>query len=344
MYLLGIDGGQTSTKACLYDQETAAYQFSSGPPVEHMLTLSGQIKSKHGIQQTLYALLREATLSKRVEMAFVSISGVHKEHEEMIKSWISECIEVDHFMVEGDVKANLAGASAGANDGVLIIAGGGSIGYYFNGMQEFVAGGYGHILDDEGSAYWIGLQALKAGIRDSERRGPATLLRERALKHFNETSFWGVKKGIHADLILRSDIAGLAPLVEQTASEGDEAARGILEQAGEELGEIAISVLEQAKARCSKGGELKKIYPTGGVFQSKWVMGSLKDTLNAYDPTLIIELPKYSPVIGTIVLAAQSLNKSIQFNEVCVFSNGGDNCEYRSRRNLISNTRYNKPD
>lgn len=323
MYLLGIDGGQTSTKSILYDPETGEFRQASGPPIDHMLTLNGQIKSRQGIQQSLHALLSGGVLARDVEMAFVSISGVHKEHEALIQGWISECLHVRRFAIEGDVKANLAGASAGANDGVLIIGGGGSIGYYFDGKREFVAGGYGHVLGDEGSAYWIGLQALKAGIRDSEGRGPATALRERILRHFGETSFWGIKKRIHADKLHRNDIADLSRMVEGVATEGDEVARQLLKQAGKELGELAVSVLKQA-SQDGNPALLRKVYPTGGVFQSaEWVLPSMKETLESFSPDVAVCRPSYPPIIGTLILAAQALNKTVNWDDFPLTESGG---------------------
>ncbi|MFD0714260.1 N-acetylglucosamine kinase [Paenibacillus sp. GCM10027626] len=310
MLLLGIDGGQTSTKACLYDHENNTCLFACGPSIDHMLTFNGQVKTKQAIQQSLQSLLVQARLIRKVDMAFVSISGVHKEHEELIKSWIAECIQVDAFMIEGDVKANLAGASNGNNDGVLIIAGGGSIGYYFDERQEFVAGGYGHILGDEGSAYWIGLQAIKAGIRDSEARGPLTVLRKQTLDYFGEESFWGIKKRIHADKIQRSDIAQLSLLVEQTAAKGDEAAQSILQQAGEELGGLAISVLQQARA-CDPALKLDNVYMTGGVFHSERVVNSMQAAIHRYDAAVRISRPQFPPVVGAVILAAQALQVSM---------------------------------
>ena len=306
MLLLGIDGGQTSTKSCLYDHENGTCLFACGPSIDHMLTFNGQVKTKQAIQQSLQALLVQAKLIRKVDMAFVSISGVHKEHEELLKSWIAECVQVDAFMIEGDVKANLSGASNGKNDGVLIIAGGGSIGYYFDERQEFVAGGYGHILGDEGSAYWIGLQAIKAGIRDSEARGPKTALRKQVLDYFGEESFWGIKKRIHADKIERSDIAKLSLMVEQAAIEGDQAAQAILRQAGEDLGELAVSVLQQARAH-DRTLKLDNVYTTGGVFHSDRVVDSLMETVRNYDPAIRITKPQYPPVVGAVILAAQAL-------------------------------------
>ncbi|REK64046.1 MAG: hypothetical protein C6P35_13465 [Cohnella sp.] len=325
MYLLGIDGGQTSTKSCLYDRENGTCLIASGPPIDHMLTLDGQIRSKQGIQQSVRTLLgRTANPPQTVDMAFVSISGVHREHEDMIKNWIQECIRVERVAVEGDVKANLAGASGGRNDGVVIIGGGGSIGYYCDGENEYVAGGYGHILGDEGSAYWIGLQAIKAGIRYGNGLGPKTVLYGRILDHFGEASYWGVKKQVHAGNIHRGDIAGLAVLVETAANEGDAVAQSVLRQAGSELGQLAVSVLTQM-AGSPRASRVRKVYPTGGVFQSAlWVRRSLEETLRAYDPAVEICDPQYPPIIGALILAAQALATEIHLPAMDRALQGGE--------------------
>jgi len=324
MILLGIDGGQTSTKSIYYDDEQRICAIAGGPPIDHMLTPNGQMKSKLGIQQSLQALIDQVGAQRTIDMAFVSISGVHKEHEDMIVGWVREVLRVAHVLVEGDVKANLAGASAGRGDGVLIIAGGGSIGYGFDGGREYVSGGYGHILGDEGSAYWIGLQSLKAGIRHMEGRGPQTVLHERILHHFRETDYWGIKKRIHADRIERKDIARLAEIAEQAAGEGDGVAQSILREAGEELAQLAISVLKQMR-RDSPASAIRTVYPTGGVFGSRhWVLGTLKETLRKYDSAVDVQQPQYAPIVGTLFLGAQAIGRSIDPTLLASLKQGGN--------------------
>jgi N-acetylglucosamine kinase-like BadF-type ATPase len=317
LYLLGIDGGQTSTKACLYNHEAGTYDFASGSSIDHMLTPDGQMKSKQGIQQAIQGLLQNVTTNiESVNMAFISISGVHKEHEELIKSWVLECIKVNNFMIEGDVKANLAGASGGLNDGVLVISGGGSIAYYLNDQKEYVAGGYGHILGDEGSAYWIGIRAIQAAIRSMEKRSVPTILVEKILHYFQETSFWGIKKLIHGEVIQRSDIAKLSLLVEVAANAGDITCQTILKNAGTELGDLAISILHEIQSDHFIS-TVHKVYPTGGVFQSEnWALKSMKDRIANYDSSIQICTPIYPPIIGAILLASQALNIDIKLDEL----------------------------
>ncbi|MEH7380306.1 BadF/BadG/BcrA/BcrD ATPase family protein [Bacillus sp. JJ1533] len=330
MFILGIDAGQTSTKSCLYNHEDGTFQFAKGPSIDHMLTDKGQFKSKQGIQQSIKELLSQMTTRiDLIKIAFVSISGIHKEHESLVSSWILECINVENIIIEGDVKANLAGASSGKNDGILVIAGGGSIAYCFNDTKEYVAGGYGHILGDEGSAYWIGLKAIKAAIKHIEYRGIPTKLTDEILHIFREDSYWGIKKKIHGHFIDRSDISNLSLLVERLANEGDIASQNILKAAGSELGELIISIIKQLEDD-GLYGEVLKIYPTGGVFNSQaWVLTSLKEKVEEYRNSAQICLPKYPPIIGTIILAGEVLNMDIKFDAI---NSKGEDIKYESKR------------
>src|SRR5262249_20279577 len=70
--------------------------------------------------------------------------------------------------------------------GVALVAGTGSIalGRDKHGTSAR-AGGWGHILGDEGSGYEIGRQALQAAMRAADGRGEATLLLERIMRHWS---------------------------------------------------------------------------------------------------------------------------------------------------------------
>ena len=76
-------------------------------------------------------------------------------------------------------------AGVGDEPGVVIVAGTGSIAYGRNARGEAArAGGWGYVLGDEGSGYWIGRLALRAVVRQADGRGAATALTPRMLAHF----------------------------------------------------------------------------------------------------------------------------------------------------------------
>ena len=53
------------------------------------------------------------------------------------------------------------------------------------------SGGWGYVLGDEGSGYWIGRAALRAVLREADHRGPATVLTPMLLEHFGVTAAAG---------------------------------------------------------------------------------------------------------------------------------------------------------
>lgn len=316
MIFLGIDGGQTSTKVCLYNAETEQSYMEKGPPIDHLINAVGVEKARKGIQDSLKAILLKVDGTVKIKAAMVSISGLLREHEQLVQGWINDYCPVEEFLIEGDAIANLAGASAGNNDGVLIIAGGGSLGYYLDeDGNEFVSGGWGHILGDEGSAYRIGLNALKQAILDADGRGEPTILTQLLLEHFQVNSYWDIKKKLHSEAISRKEIADISVIVNATADNGDALSRILLRNAGRSLGELAISVLEKVE----KHGKYRpdKIYPTGGVFLSKhWVKQAFEETLIQSYPHLHIVEPLFPPVIGAVILAARKVNVNLNIEKL----------------------------
>ena len=83
---------------------------------------------------------------------------------------------VDQVVIVNDATAALVGGT-GHPFGVVCVAGTGSIAFGVNRAGERArAGGWGHLLGDEGSGYAIGLEALRAVCRASDGRGPQTAL------------------------------------------------------------------------------------------------------------------------------------------------------------------------
>lgn len=136
----------------------------------------------------------------------------------------------------------------GAPDGVGIVAesGTGSICYGRRADGTTArAGGWGHILGDEGSAYGIAIRALRAVVRAADGRGALTgltapLLAELGLSRPDELIAWAYRQNTG-----KREIARLARCVDAAAGGGDPAAQAILEDAGREIALCAGSVARQ---------------------------------------------------------------------------------------------------
>jgi N-acetylglucosamine kinase-like BadF-type ATPase len=119
---------------------------------------------------------------------------------------------------------------------VLVIAGTGSIAYGRNAAGETGrAGGWGHTVSDEGSGYWIGIEAVKAALCQHDAQRHSALLSALVMAlGVNEFDDFIVR--INADP--QPDYAALFPVAQQSAEQGDTVALAVLEHAAEELADL----------------------------------------------------------------------------------------------------------
>src|SRR2546423_1431280 len=76
------------------------------------------------------------------------------------------------------------------------------------------AGGWGHILGDEGSGYWIGRRALRAIVRQADGRSEPTVLTGRVLAHFGVQKAEDLIRAVYHHQLKPAEVAALAPHVQ----------------------------------------------------------------------------------------------------------------------------------
>ena len=84
------------------------------------------------------------------------------------------------------------------------------------------------MLGDEGSGYWIGRAALRAVLREADRRGPETVLTELLLHHFGVSAPQELIHEVYNKELKPTAIGALATCVQSAFSQGDAVAIGIL--------------------------------------------------------------------------------------------------------------------
>src|SRR5204863_2282551 len=119
------------------------------------------------------------------------------------------------------------------------------------------AGGWGHLLGDDGGGYWIGREALRAYLRDGAM---ASHLFPQLGRSVSDVLGWVYGPG---DQVAR--IARLAPIVSGAATAEDDDARASLERAGQALAELALAAAREIELAAPR------VACTGGVWQSPWV-------------------------------------------------------------------------
>src|SRR6267154_428428 len=232
MHVIGIDAGCTKTVCLLADERGAIVAESRGPGAN--LHAAGEL----AVEKVLHEVMEQAIGDRSIVPAAIclGIAGVDREDEAQIVRAIMRRIGYkSRVLVVNDALIALV---AGAHDepGVVIVAGTGSIVYGRNAAGEAArAGGWGHMIGDEGSGYWIGREALAAVMRAADGRGPATGLSDDILAYFQVTDVSRLPRIVYDREVPRVSVAEVGPIVQRATELGDAVATRILERAAEEL-------------------------------------------------------------------------------------------------------------
>lgn len=168
--------------------------------------------------------------------------------------------------------------------------------------QRTGLGGWGWLLGDEGSGFWIGRQAVQAAIRATDGRGPPTQLVTTIC------SALGIED-LHRLIVLvyqgdggYSLVGKLAPVVSRTAREGDPVALAILRAAAQELA-LMVNVIVQ---RLGIEAETFPVIPFGSVFKAgEALMEPFQAEVLSIAPHAVFVMPRYESVVGTLLLAME---------------------------------------
>jgi N-acetylglucosamine kinase-like BadF-type ATPase len=304
--IVAVDGGQTATKALVARLDGAVLAAGCGGPSDHFHGPDGVERNRRAIHGAVQAALAAANADPREVMAIgLGLTGAPAggEQDPTVAAIVREFLPTAAFTVVADYVTNLAGAACG-NPGVVLIAGGGAIGYgVAQDGRTALAGGLGYLLGDEGSAFDIGLRAVAAACRAEDLRGEPTALHGAVCAHFAIPTLRTIPRVVYDAGFPREQISLLAPAVSAAAQAGDAVARGIFVAAGQELATTALGVIRQLFA----AGEHVDVYLTGGVFNAgELVLEPLRKRLHAGWPAAEAKLPAVPPAVGGLILAARA--------------------------------------
>ena len=152
-------------------------------------------------------------------------------------------IRAERYLITHDAHIALAGATGG-EPGIIVIAGTGSMVFGRNAAGVTArAGGWGYVFGDEGGAFDLVRQALRAVLRNEEGWGPPTALREALLEaRPGRAMAISCMHRLYTDEYPRDRVAGWAKLIDQAARAGDAVAGDILGSAAQALATMTAAV------------------------------------------------------------------------------------------------------
>jgi|SRR5438128_4609591 len=258
-YVIGIDAGGTKTVGLLADETGKVLAEVRGSGAN--LQTHGELEVEKVFDDIMEALRQGRTISA----VGLGIAGVDRPHDEaVIRGILRRLGHRETARVVNDAAiALVAGAPEGS--GIVILAGTGSIAYGIDRAGKTArSGGYGFLLADEGSGYWLGHQALRCTVRAADGRGPATRLAPLVYEAMEVTSVGELVPRVYEKGLPKHRIAALAPLVQRARDEGDEVAAALIEGGARELALAARAVARQLDF----GGGPFPVVLAGGAFKA----------------------------------------------------------------------------
>src|SRR5262249_42768242 len=293
---LGIDAGGTKTD-CAVSNGAELLGQATGPSSK--LARVGRDKARENLQSVILRAYDTARVqAANAQHVCIGMAGAWlPEAVQWGQETIREIIPGATIYVAGDhIIAHRA--AFGTSPGVLVIAGTGSIAFGRNQAGETArAGGWGPNVSDEGSAFWVGREAVTAALHAYDLGSTNGLLPLIA-------QAWKVAP---EEVIRRANaaeprFAELAIAVVDAAEKGDPTARDITDRAGQALAVLGASVIH----RLWPNGGVVPVALAGGVLQnSARVRQSFKEAIRSRVPEAAVSFARVRPVLGALEIAAE---------------------------------------
>jgi glucosamine kinase len=296
-FYFGIDGGGTKTRGVLADESKLLATAVSGGS---NLVRLGEARARASLHEVVQHACEIAQISpQQIHFVCIGASGAGRpEIAAKVRSILTE-ITSPHALIEvlGDTVIALE-AAFGARPGVIAISGTGSVVFGRDASDSIArAGGWGFAISDEGSGQWIGRRAVSDVLRARDR-GEETALTALILGAWKLRDLDALVQ--HANSTPPPEFQRLFPIVLGAASEGDPAARNLLNQAGNELAALVAIVVR----RIAPIPPHVPVATTGSVFrQSAEVCRIFYNQLKTDFPSISFHEEFIDPVMGALALA-----------------------------------------
>ncbi len=314
-YVIGVDGGGTKTELALIDLSGNLVGMEKVDSTNYQAV--GAEKLRDELLEGFSSLINATNVDVgRIDHIFLGLAGAGRQKDQdEIKALFDDTIFRGKISVDSDAVVALAGAF-GCQPGIIIIAGTGAICFGSNGVGKKVrSGGWGYLLGDEGSGYYIGREAILAALKDFDGRGEQTKLKERLRQLFKIDAIDKIIPLIYKNKIDRQAIAALAPLVFEMARDNDYVAEEIIRRTGFEMGLMAKAVARQL----GFSGEEIKVALIGSVFKQKdMLISHISKELFEVSWNVTIVEPQFYPSIGAALMALKA--KEIKIDEELLYN------------------------
>ena len=283
-YYIGIDGGGTKTKFDLFDSDKNSIASITMPTIHPaQASFKEAVSVLTDAKEKLLEKINDSDYILKVG-AGLGGYGINADYRKKLEDEFSAVF--DEFKLYSDAYAAMLGALAG-EDGILMIAGTGSIALAKRGDETFRCGGFGYRYGDEGSAYSIGKALISMALKEADGRLDKSIISDLVADYFDNI---GVNMIATSDFS-RDKIAGLAAAASKYVENSD-SVRDIFLAAAKE-----ISLHIKAIGKNFESGERIRLSYIGGVFRSGYILECIKEMNQGIE----LVAPIYPPEKGSIL-------------------------------------------
>lgn len=300
-FVIGVDGGGTKTLGAIAGADGVIIaQHEVGSTNPH----SNPMEVVRGNLDTLTRHLLQAAQAQPgdVKAICLGMAGVDRpEDKPMVRDLVNEFLPNARVMPVNDGVIALTGGALRPY-GIIVISGTGSIAFGINEKGERIrAGGWGHILGDEGSGYTIALHGLRTIMHALDGRIEPTRLKDLMLGHLGLERPEQLLGWLRDSQPNKADIAAMSGLVHKAASEGDDAAKKLLLAQADELADIAAAVSRRLFPADKTDYEV--IVAGGNLRNADAYFEMFRKNLAERLPNIPVVRPRKEPVEGAVILA-----------------------------------------
>lgn len=255
---MGLDGGGSKTTALIGDASGRVLgRAEASTSNHHVVGWDAAFAQVAAAIERAKAAAGFADRALQVVCLGVAGADTPEDHDKFV-NWMHRKRLAKTVRVVNDGALLLA--AAGQSPGVAVVSGTGSIawGQDANGRQAR-AGGWGHLIGDEGSGYDLSVQALRLTVRAADGRQAWGPLPKAVLRALKVKQARDLLPFVYGPTTAKSDLAKLAPVVFRLAAREEPQACALVQNAARALGELVRAVslnLKLKRPAVAFGGSL----------------------------------------------------------------------------------------